>query len=259
MKHTFRYLVASASSPGGLVVLDAADSHHLARVVRRRAGDEVEIIDGDGNIWPAVVRDPAAGGGALIELGHEPRMAPRVASYGLAIGALEANRMDLVVEKATEMGAARIVVLASDRARRGPAADAWNRRRERLLRVATAAARQSGRGRTPAIEGPRAVAELVADGALVGSVMLDPRGKQALSSALAAANPEGSPLVLVGPEAGFSAEEVASARSAGLPVCGLGPGILRAETAAIVGLAIVLSHAGYLSPNPSMATEPEPA
>jgi 16S rRNA (uracil1498-N3)-methyltransferase len=253
MKHTFRYLVAESLAPGGQIVLGDADSHHLARVVRRRAGDTVEVIDADGNIWPAIVRDPAASDGAVLELGIEPRPAPPSAPFGLAIGALDSNRMDLVVEKAAEMGVPRIVVLAGERARRGNDGQVWRRRRERLQRVADAAARQSGRGRTPSLEGPRLVDDVLGDAGIEGSVMFDPRGTDALSMPTAPARAT-TPLVFVGPEAGFSAKEVAAAQAHGVAVCGLGSAILRAETAAIVGLAIVLDHAGYFTDTHPTAT-----
>ncbi len=246
MKHTFRYLVAGSLVAGGQIVLGDADSHHLARVVRRRAGDTVEVIDADGNIWPAMVRDPAASNGAVLDVGIEPRPAPASAPFGLAIGALESNRMDLVVEKAAEMGVPRIVVLAGERARRGHDGEVWRRRRERLQRVADAAARQSGRGRTPTLEGPRQVGDVLGDAGIEGSLMFDPGGTDSLVMVSARAR-GASPLVFVGPEAGFSAEEVAAAHAHGVAVCGLGSAILRAETAAVVGLAIVLDHVGYFT------------
>jgi 16S rRNA (uracil1498-N3)-methyltransferase len=257
MKHTFRYLVAESLVAGGQIVLGEADSHHLARVVRRRAGDTVEVIDADGNIWPAMVRDPAASNGAVLDVGVEPRPSPPSAPFGLAIGALESNRLDLVVEKAAEMGVPRIVVLAGERARRGHDGEAWRRRRERLQRVADAAARQSGRGRTPTLEGPRQVGDVLGDRGIEGSLMLDPRGTDSLAMVTAPAR-GATPLVFVGPEAGFSAEEVAAAQAHGLAVCGLGSAILRAETAAIVGLAIVFDRAGYFTETHATAI-PEPS
>lgn len=237
MRHTFRYVVPGGGlAEGAEVALDAADSHHLSRVVRRRPGDAVELIDATGGVWPAVVvrAEPAV----VRVAAAAPRAAER-ARLTLYQGLAEWGRLDTVVEKAVELGAGAVVLFASERARRVPEPEAWERRRRRLARVAAAAARQCGRAPVPEVRG------LVPFDRVVGEIphgegfLIDPRGDVALPAALAArAAPAGGTALVVGPDAGFSDDEVARARRAGVPVCTMGDTILRAETAAIAALAL---------------------
>ncbi|MGE3139127.1 MAG: 16S rRNA (uracil(1498)-N(3))-methyltransferase, partial [Thermoleophilia bacterium] len=223
--------------PGDEVDLAADDAHHLARVVRRRPGDTVEVMDGAGAIWPAVVIATAPAARLRVE-GDAPLAPPAAVPVTLYQGLVEWGRLDTVVEKAVELGAAEVVVFTSERARRVPSADAWERRRERLDRVAVAAARQSGRLPLPPVRLVPfgAIADEVRDGE---AFLIDPRGDAPLQAATGA--PAGPLALVVGPEAGFSDAEVDAARAGGLAVRHLGPAILRAETAAIAGLALVAS------------------
>ena len=161
----------------------------------------------------------------------------------LYLGLTDWARVDMVVEKAAELGVREVALIASERAGRLPAPDAWARRRERLLRVAVAAARQSGQAWLPRLRG------LVPFGDALGEIptgegcLIDPRGDAAIS---AVAGRSGRAALLVGPQAGFSDAEVERARDAGLAVCGLGPAILRTETAALAAVTLALDAAGRL-------------
>ncbi len=261
MKHTFRYLLRDPAVAGATVALDRADAHHLTRVVRRRVGDPVEMIDPSGRVWPAtVVQD---GENAAVRLAAAPVEGPPPAPVVLYQGLTEWGRLDTLVEKCAEIGVPRIVFLVTARTRRPPDRDTWRRRRERMLRVAEAAARQSGRSRLPAVEGPVGVEEALAAGGTGDTVMLDPRGEEGLADVLARRDPRDGPVrLLVGPDAGFSDEEVAAADRGGVPVCSLGPGTLRAETAGLVAVAVALTVAGALSPSsagPASVTGSEPS
>lgn len=245
MRHTFRYLVAAAPRAGDEIELSPADSHHLSRVVRRRVGDGVELIDGAGGRWEAVVI--ATGERARVRV--REAVGPPAASppVHLHLGVIDAGRLDLVVEKAAELGAAEVVVMVTERARRAPDAAAWERRRERLARVAASAARQSGQARLPGLRGLVPFGDVLSEIPVGEGYLIDPRGDVPLSTALAAAEAaSGRRRLLVGPEAGFSEGEVAAARGAGLTVCGLGRAVLRAETAALVSLSLAMGAVGAL-------------
>ncbi len=238
MRHVFRYVVPGRLGPGDEVDLGADDAHHLVRVVRRRPGDGVEVMDDAGAIWPAVVLATSPGARVRVE-GEAPLAPPAAVPVTLYQGLVEWGRLDTVVEKAVELGAAEVVVFTSERARRVPSADAWERRRERLDRVAVAAARQSGRPPLRPVRGLvpfGAIADEVRDGE---AFLIDPRGDAPLQAATGA--PAGPLALVVGPEAGFSDAEVGTARAAGFAVRHMGPATLRAETAAIAGLALVAS------------------
>jgi 16S rRNA (uracil1498-N3)-methyltransferase len=243
-RHTFRYRVGEVPGEGAIIALAPEDAHHLARVVRRRAGEVVEVVDPAGRVWPAVVR--RTGPEAQVEVAGPARDAWPVAPVDVYLGMCEWGRVDWAVEKLTELGVRSLTLFASERARRPPDAEAWPRRRERLERVAAAALRQSGRGALPRL------GMLVRFAAVLGELrpgeafVLDPRAGTPLGAALAAAPPSVAPQVVVGPDAGLADGEVAAACEAGAVAGALGPGMLRAETAALAGAVLALGRTGHL-------------
>lgn len=240
MRHVFRYVVGEEPSEGAEMVLDAADSHHLATVVRRRAGDGAELIAPSGDLWPCTVVDP--GPPSRVRVTGPPRTPPRVRPVHLWVGLAEAGRLDLIAEKAAELGVASLGVMVTARAKRVPDDRAWGKRADRMARVAEAAARQSGRGRWPA-PGPlvpfdHVLTETVPE----QGVMLDPRAAAPLADILRARPGDQPVTLLVGPDTGFDEAEVRAARARGITTAGMGEGMLRAETAAIA--AAVLATMG---------------
>ncbi len=240
MRHTFRYVVDGDLADGAEVALSAGDSHHLGRVVRRRPGDDVGLIDADGAIWSAVV--VGTGPPAVVRVVGEGARPADAATVTLYQGLAEWGRLDTVVEKAVELGVSEVVLFTSSRARRVPDAASWARRRERLARVAEAAARQSGRAPVPGVRG------LVPFDLVPGEIpdgegfLIDPRGDATLPAALRARAPRARTALVVGPDAGFSPEEVDGARAEGLAICRLGATVLRAETAAIAAVTLAAAH-----------------
>src|SRR5262249_54151273 len=146
MRHVFRYLIDAPDGPGATVTLSPADSHHLLRVVRRRAGDPLELIDGTGLLWPAVLVEE--GPPAAVRVAA-PTAAARAGPVALYQGLADWGRLDVLVEKAAELGLERVTLFTSASVRRVPDEDAWRRRRARLGRVAESAARQAGQGHLP--------------------------------------------------------------------------------------------------------------
>ena len=244
VSHTFRYLIDHEPVPGERVALPAADAHHVSRVVRRTVGDGVEVIDPGGLIWTATL--VAVGDPTVLEVADAPPRRSRQAPLTLYIGLCDWGRLDMAVEKCTELGVARIVVFAGRRSQRIPGPGAWDRRRERFVRVARAAARQSGQGTVPEIDGVwsfAAVQAALGDG---HAIVLDPGGAIPLTRALEQIPPGARLAVVIGPDAGLAPDELAQARAAGAEVCHLGDTTLRAETAAIVAAGIVLAATGHL-------------
>ncbi len=179
MKHRFRYIVHDVI-PDGVVDLADDDAHHLTRVVRRAVGDAVEILDEQGNVWDAIVEDTAPA--VRVRVASAPRPAPRRPDVELAIGLADWGRLDLVVEKITEIGVRRMTVFRSERAGRVPDTAAFARRRERMSRVAEAAMRQSGHAAGPGIEGIADLDDVLA-GWGEGAILVDPRGTETAMNA----------------------------------------------------------------------------
>jgi 16S rRNA (uracil1498-N3)-methyltransferase len=241
VRHTFRYTVDLDGEPGELVELAAEDTHHLTRVVRRGAGDVCEVIDTAGRIWPAVVEDP--GPPARVRLAAAPRAGAAPVPVDLFVGVADWGRLDTVVEKATELGVARLTFFASDRARRKADGGAFDGRRERWGRIAEAAARQSGRGARPHLAGLVPFSTVVDEISTRDAFLLDAAGEHGLGDTLRRRDPQ-SAAIVVGPDAGLTGDEVARLRAAGAATCSLAGATLRTETAAIAAAAIAADHYG---------------
>lgn len=245
MRHTFRYLVHQAPRPGDTIALSPEDSHHLVRVVRRAPDDPLELIDPAGRLWAATLVAP--GPPATVRV-WAARAAPAPAPLTLYLGLLEAGRLDLVVEKAAELGVERVVLVQTERVRRTPDAEALARRLARLGRVVAAAARQSGRATLTRVEGLVPFAAVLDQLSSDEAYLIDARAEAGLDQALRAREPTagGRAALVVGPEAGFTEVERAGARERGIPACRLGPATLRAETAALVAMSLALAATGHL-------------
>ena len=168
--------------------------------------------------------------------------------------------MDLVIEKATELGVHGIVPFVSAFCM-GTAAGATGKH-ERWQRIALAAAKQSGRTSVLTIAAPETFAEAIASGARDDLRLLFFEGAGA-SPLAAVPDPPSAPAtaaVVIGPEGGFSRDEVAAARNAGFLILAIGPRVLRTETAALAAATLVQARWGDLGrPAPARPSEPEDA
>ena len=209
--------------------LDPADAHHLARVLRLRAGDPLVLGDGAGRWRPARFGDPPEANGAIESSG---RATPAIT---VAFALVKGDRPELVVQKLTELGVDRIVPFRAARSVvRWDAATA-EKAVARLRSVARAAAQQAHRPWLPE------VTEVEDFGALLGGAGV------ALADRTGAAPTLDHPTVLVGPEGGWDAEERAAAAVNGLPALAFGAHVLRAETAAVtVGAVLTGLRAGIV-------------
>jgi len=227
---------------GELVRLDAAQSRHVERVLRLQPGAELEVFDGRGSRWPA--RIESAG---VLRLGARHEARSGATDVWLAQALAKGEKMDLVVQKATELGVSRIVPLAADRSVVRLDQERGDRRAVRLRRIAQEASRQCGRSDVPAVDAPRRWSELWdllrADPERRG-LLLDPEERAVRLSQ--AARGASRLLIAVGPEGGFSSAERDQALAAGFVPVALGRLVLRTETAAIAALAIVQHLAGEL-------------
>jgi 16S rRNA (uracil1498-N3)-methyltransferase len=227
---------------GGRAVLDPATSKHARRVLRLGPGAAVVLFDGRGSEWDGVVRGTGKGG-VVVEV-RERREAPPPAPprLVLAVSPPKGKRMATLLAMATEAGVDAVVPLACARTPEkapGPA------RRARWERTILQAVRQSGRAWSPTMGEPRAFDDLVAAPAAAGVVRLlalPPRGpgeEGGLPPAEAGGVGIREIVVLVGPEGGFTPEEEAAARAAGLRPLSLGPFVLRVETAAVAAVVLL--------------------
>lgn len=209
--------VESVQSP----VLSDEDAHHLSRVLRLRDGESVTCSDGRGS-WVACTWNS---GGVEVS-GDTVLVEPFVPSLAIAIAPVKGDRTDLVIEKVVEIGIDHIIVLSPvERSVVRWATNKVPQVMDRYARIARAAAMQSRRVFLPTVSGPISLANVTGQGV----AFAEPGGTAA---------PDTVTTLVIGPEGGFSASEVANAPG----VFDLGPSILRAETAAIVGAARMVAH-----------------
>jgi 16S rRNA (uracil1498-N3)-methyltransferase len=219
--------------------------HHLAHVLRARTGEEIVLFDGGGR--QARAHLVGVGDAALdLEVGAV-EVVPRAAEITLLVALLKADKLDLVVQKTTELGVARIVPLATERGVVRMADERRAGRLERWRRIAREAARQCGRADVPEVTSVVDLADAVAAAPIAPlRVILHEEPGQPRLRALAA-TPPGASVAAVGPEGGFTAAEIATAKGAGFAVASLGSRVLRAETAAVVTVALLAHLAGDLA------------
>jgi 16S rRNA (uracil1498-N3)-methyltransferase len=217
-------------------------------VLRLKPGEEIEVFDGKGARFRAWLEDAPELDAAALRIAEPLAVTspPRAVDVVLVQALAKGEKMELVVQKATELGASRIVPLASERAVVRLGGERGGSRAARWRRVAEEAARQSGRADVPRVDEPSgwdAVFGLLRDEPLRRGLLLDPEESLRLGQAARGAR---RVLLAVGPEGGFSPEERARAREGGLLPAGLGPLVLRTETAGLAALAVVLHVSGEL-------------
>jgi 16S rRNA (uracil1498-N3)-methyltransferase len=239
-----RVHVDAALAEGARVMLAGAAAAHLRRVLRLEPGDAVTLFNGDGADYPSRI---AGFGRASVEvevLGCSAARAESPLAVTLVQGIARAERMELVVQKATELGVTAIAPVATARSVVRLEREARERKLAHWRGIAVAACEQCGRARIPAIEVPVTLAErLAAPAGSATRLLLAPGAETSLA---AAAQGQGSIELLVGPEGGLEDDERQAALAAGFRACRLGPRVLRSETAAIAALAVLQSVAGDL-------------
>lgn len=233
-----RLLVAGLRA--GRLTVGGDGFHHLVRVLRARPGDRVVLFDGAGREADAVVV-AVEGGEATLDAAEPRQAAPATTPITLHLALLKGEKMDWVVQKATELGVARIVPVETAHTVVRLSGERAGTRAQRWRKIAAEAARQCGRADVPEIDEPTPIEQTLRRPAPV-RLFLHETATTPLPPTIA-----GAPIwVAVGPEGGFSPAEVEAARAAGWSIVGLGPRVLRAETAALAILAILQFSSGDL-------------
>ena len=230
-----RLFVRTALTEGASVALDAGQANYLGNVMRLGEGSEVLLFDGRSGEWLAKITEAAKKRMTLnVERRtREPEVIPEI---WLAFAPVKRAQTDWLVEKATELGAARLLPVTTQRT------IAERVKLERLQAIAIEAAEQCGRTKLLAIDEPVPLGRLLAERDTERRLYFaDERGGEAAADSFI----PGAALILIGPEGGFTDEERDTIRAApnAMPIS-LGPRILRAETAALAALSAWMTVAG---------------
>jgi 16S rRNA (uracil1498-N3)-methyltransferase len=220
MKH--RFLVPHVLASGDVVALEGDELHH-ARVVRLREGEEIEVFDGRGGAWVAVARElPSVELVQPVGIEREPRVA-----LHLAMAIINLDKFELVLQKATELGVRSVIPLVTERIE--VRAERYRGKGERWQKIVFEAVKQSGRALVPAIESPVAFDDVVRRAGT--KIIFDADTPRSEPRHFDAAT------LFVGPEGGWTEDELRIAGEQGCAFARLGPRRLRAETAGIVAVA----------------------
>lgn len=235
-----RLFVSGALSNGAEIELDGDQSRYLGKVLRARVGDRVAVFNGEGPEWPATILRISRSSVSLalgdsVEAGTESPL-----KIHLVQGISRGERMDIVVQKATELGVKRITPVLTEFGVVKLDSDRAEKRRDHWQRIAASACEQSGRTRPPLIDTPLPLKSWF--GAKPAStdteLILTPVATTSLASLSA---PKTKVCVLIGPEGGFSSTEYGDAEVSGFTAVALGPRVLRTESAAIAALSVLQS------------------
>lgn len=237
-----RFHVPFPLAPGAGVELPDEAAHHAFRVLRLEDGDAIVLFDGRGGEWQARLHRAGRGARAVLEsyVAEDREPALRVT----LVQALPAgDKMDFVVQKCTELGVAAIQPVAAKRSVIRLSGDRLERRVQHWRQVAIAACEQCGRNQPPVVapivDLPQYLARMAAEnGSAQARWLLVPAGGARLREM---PTPPAGVHALVGPEGGFEEEELKAAALAGFGPVGLGPRVLRTETAGAAAIAAMMA------------------
>ncbi len=248
-----RFTIKSNSIKAGVAVLSREESHHALSVLRLKRGDAVELLDGHGQH----LRGVAAGtenGVLTVAIDQNQKNAAKSSPrpvITLAAAVIKPDKMDILIQKACELGVSRIAPLLCERGVVRLTGERWAGKVARWRRIADGSCKQCGRGEAPQIDAPRRFKDFLETESASHDLMLFPtlaaQGKS-LSEALSEREAS-SVLVFIGPEGDFSQKETGEALSKGVTPVTLGPLILRSETAALYALSCVQYHYGMTHEN----------
>uniref|UniRef100_A0A7C4EPI7 Ribosomal RNA small subunit methyltransferase E n=1 Tax=Thermodesulfovibrio aggregans TaxID=86166 RepID=A0A7C4EPI7_9BACT len=214
--------------PSTLIALSAEDRKYLFKVLRYSAGDTLSVIDGKGKIYRARVIDKKT-----LEILYEERHYQEdIFSIFLCQGLLKGERMEMVIQKATEIGVKKIIPFVSERC-----IIKHTRKIERWKKIAKEATEQSGSITVPEINEMVNFSDLIKQAE--NGILFWENSEASLMQAVLELTPDRPIFLFIGPEGGFSPEEIQLAEKRGMKIASLGKRILRAETASIVSLALV--------------------
>ena len=240
-----RLFVGDRIAAGAELRLGEDAARYLGRVLRLRAEETVQVFNGEDGEWRARIARIGKNQ-VLLVIGEQLRNdAESQLRTHLVQGVSRGERMDFVVQKATELGVKRVTPVLTDHGVVKLDSGRASKRREHWQRVAEHACEQCGRFRPPLIDAPLSLREWF--GGMrdreATELILHPHAATRLS---ALEPPREKVCLLIGPEGGFSEREYEDAAVAGFTPVSLGPRVLRTETAAVAALSIIQSHFGDL-------------
>lgn len=239
-----RFFVEAGSIEGQTLLLTGDNAQH-AKVLRLKNGDQILVCDGQGTEGLCRIENSAGGALELSVLAVRPSATEPRVRVRIFMAYPKSDKLEHVIQKATELGAREIIAFPSARCVSKPDDKSLKKKVERWQKIASSAAEQSGRGRIPEVVVLGSFAEALKRGAEADLPMLFYENERATTLHMALTSCEYKTVsLLTGPEGGLEEKEVNQAMDAGWKVCTLGRRILRCETAPLCALSAVMYDAG---------------
>ena len=243
-----RFFINQSQIQNGRATITGSDVNHINRVLRLAKGDRLLVLDGAGGIFLAEIEKASRDEVTCSIIERLPEGDGPVVRVTLVQGIPKGEKMDLIIQKGTEIGVCRFVPLVCERSLVRLDGERATRKKERWQRVAVEAAKQCRRADVPAVAAPAHWGEVLGELA-PGTAALIPWEEErhmSLKDFLRENAPAPEITLFIGPEGGFTGAEVDRARELGVAPVSLGPRILRTETAGLVVSALVLFQWGDL-------------
>lgn len=239
-----RFFVTPDEMMPDFMVLTGENAAH-AKVLRLKCGEEVLVCDGQGGECLCAVSDVSDGQIGLVVKSQQRSESEPALRVSIYMAFPKGDKLEHVIQKATELGAFEIVAFPSGRCVSRPDEKSLKKKLERWQKIAQSAAEQSGRGRIPQVIVLGSYAQALERAAKADKAILFYENEQATTLRMSlSAGEYHSISLLTGPEGGLETAEVEKARCAGLEICTLGKRILRCETAPLCALSAVMYHVG---------------
>lgn len=237
-----RFFVKRENITDELITVTGEDVQHISKVLRLEKGDSIVLCDGEGHDYTAKILEMDKQSVRTAVTGKEPSKGEPDIEVVLYQGIPKSTKMDLIIQKCTEMGINRIVPVFTVRTIVKLESEKDERKKvERWTKIAEEAAKQSGRGVIPTIGMPVGISEALIDAAKLDRIIMPYELEESISIKAALAGDKVRSIgFFIGPEGGFAPDEVLKAKAAGAMPVTLGSRILRTETAGIVVLASIM-------------------
>lgn len=239
-----RFFVSPEQMHPDFLVLTGENAAH-AKVLRLKTGEQVLVCDGMGSECVCTISDVSSGQISLVVNSRRSSDTEAKVRVSIYMAFSKGDKLEHVIQKATELGAFEIVAFPSNRCVSRPDDKSLSKKLERWQKIAASAAEQSGRGRIPQVLALSSYKEALERAAAADMAILFYENERATTLKMALdENAFSSISLLTGPEGGLEEREVEQAKEAGLRVCTLGKRILRCETAPLCALSAVMYASG---------------
>ena len=236
-----RFFASQEEMSGERILLTGENAQH-AKVLRLKPGETVLVCDGEGQecLWQISSTDPWE----LMVTERRTSRSEAAVRVSVYMAFPKGDKLEHVIQKATELGAYEIVAFPSARCVSRPDEKSLKKKLERWQKIAASAAEQSGRGRIPQVVALKSFSEALSRACQAEKALMFYEHEEALTLKTALTGTYRTVSLLTGPEGGLEEGEVSQARAAGMQVCTLGKRILRCETAPLCALSAVMYDAG---------------